>query len=105
MFVAPNKEKLGNRFICYECGTKFYDLTRPEAICPDCDANQESAPMRDLKALLVGTKERKAAAAAAEPEPTKEEEVDEDEDENADDDLAGDFDNDEDESSGEEEED
>ena len=29
-----DKSKLGNRFTCYECGTKFYDLNRPAALCP-----------------------------------------------------------------------
>ena len=30
MFAPPDKEKLGTRYSCFECGTKFYDLTKPE---------------------------------------------------------------------------
>lgn len=35
--------KLGNKFDCYSCGTKFYDLGKPEPICPKCGANQKDA--------------------------------------------------------------
>ena len=34
---------LGKKFECYNCGTKFYNLGRPEAICPKCGANQKDA--------------------------------------------------------------
>ncbi len=33
-------EDLGTRYKCYKCGTKFYDLSRPEPLCPSCGANQ-----------------------------------------------------------------
>ena len=29
-----DKSKLGTRFTCYECGVKFYDLNKPEPVCP-----------------------------------------------------------------------
>ena len=35
--------KLGNKYICFECGCKFYDLNKPEPICPKCNANQKNA--------------------------------------------------------------
>jgi hypothetical protein len=35
---------LGNKYICFQCGTKFYDLRRPEPLCPKCGANQKNAP-------------------------------------------------------------
>lgn len=35
--------KLGNKYTCYECGCKFYDLNKPEPICPKCNANQKNA--------------------------------------------------------------
>ena len=35
--------KLGTKFDCYNCGTKFYDLGKPEPICPKCGANQKDA--------------------------------------------------------------
>ena len=47
-----DKSKLGNRYTCYECGTKFYDLNRPAPICPDCNADQTNAPVQDIRSLL-----------------------------------------------------
>lgn len=34
----------GTKYRCFQCGTKFYDLHRPEPICPSCKANQKDAP-------------------------------------------------------------
>lgn len=39
--------KLGNKFDCYSCGTKFYDLGKSEPICPKCGANQKDANQGD----------------------------------------------------------
>ncbi len=36
--------KLGTKYLCYQCGTKFYDLGRPEPLCPNCKSNQKNAP-------------------------------------------------------------
>jgi uncharacterized protein (TIGR02300 family) len=35
--------ELGNKYECAECGTKFYDLGNPAAMCPKCG----TAPKRD----------------------------------------------------------
>lgn len=35
--------KLGNKYECYNCGTKFYDMGRGEALCPKCEADQKEA--------------------------------------------------------------
>ncbi len=32
------KKKLGEKYVCYQCGCKFYDLSRPQPICPKCGA-------------------------------------------------------------------
>lgn len=37
------KKKLGTKHICFQCGCKFYDLAKPEPICPKCGANQTDA--------------------------------------------------------------
>jgi uncharacterized protein (TIGR02300 family) len=37
---------LGKKWICYSCAAKFYDFSKPEAICPKCGANQKNAPNR-----------------------------------------------------------
>jgi len=34
----------GHKFTCYKCTTKFYDLKKPEPICPKCSANQKESP-------------------------------------------------------------
>ena len=34
---------LGKKYTCYSCHTKFYDLGKPEPICPKCGADQRDA--------------------------------------------------------------
>jgi hypothetical protein len=34
---------LGKKFTCYSCHTKFYDLGKPEPLCPKCGADQRDA--------------------------------------------------------------
>ena len=38
---------LGKKYECFNCGTKFYNLGKPEAICPKCGANQKDAKSDD----------------------------------------------------------
>lgn len=47
-----DKAKLGTRYTCFKCGTKFYDLKRNVPACPECKADQREAPARDIRALL-----------------------------------------------------
>ena len=35
---------LGEKYVCFSCGKKFYDLGKPEPICPKCGADQREAP-------------------------------------------------------------
>ena len=42
-----DKAKLGVRYTCFECGAKFYDLNRPEPMCPACNADQREDPNPD----------------------------------------------------------
>jgi hypothetical protein len=35
--------KLGSKYECFSCGTKFYDLGKSEAICPKCGSNQKDS--------------------------------------------------------------
>jgi predicted nucleic acid-binding Zn-ribbon protein len=39
----PAKD-LGNKHVCFKCGTKFYDMRKPEAVCPKCGADQKDSP-------------------------------------------------------------
>ncbi|GBF50307.1 hypothetical protein LPTSP4_18320 [Leptospira ryugenii] len=63
---------LGKKFSCYSCGTKFYDLNKPEKKCPKCGADQLAKP---------AIKSRLAALRQSEYEVEEEEEpvIDEDE--------------------------
>jgi len=61
--MQDTKARLGNRFSCFQCGTKFYDLNREPATCPECGADQAQAPVKDLKALLGSGKGKKRARA------------------------------------------
>ncbi|MBI3599483.1 MAG: FYDLN acid domain-containing protein [Nitrospinae bacterium] len=41
------KSKYGNRYQCFKCGCKFYDLNKPKSICPKCGADQAEAPRHE----------------------------------------------------------
>ena len=41
------KKVLGNKYACYQCGCKFYDLGRPRPLCPKCGADQNEAKKKD----------------------------------------------------------
>ena len=48
-----DKSKLGTRFSCYECSKKFYDLNKPEPVCPGCGANQLEDPTPDPRVAVM----------------------------------------------------
>jgi uncharacterized protein (TIGR02300 family) len=79
----PAKD-LGTKHTCFKCGTKFYDLRKPEPVCPKCGADQRESPA--LKAPPPAEKRQRAPARPA-PAPEVEEaepveaEVDDDVDE------------------------
>jgi hypothetical protein len=52
------KAKLGNRYTCFQCGTKFYDLNR-DPLCPECGSDQREAPIRDIRSILFSEKARR----------------------------------------------
>ena len=39
----PAKD-LGTKYTCFKCSTKFYDLKKPDPICPKCGADQRESP-------------------------------------------------------------
>jgi hypothetical protein len=57
---------LGMRYKCYKCGTKFYDLGKPQPICPSCEANQHSEEARETSKR----KRRRRPHLMAKAEPT-----------------------------------
>ncbi len=38
------RNKLGEKWTCFECGTAFYDLGRDSKVCPKCGMNQADKP-------------------------------------------------------------
>ena len=82
---------LGKKYECFNCGTKFYNLGKPEAICPKCGANQKDArpdeappppprpPRRSV--IMEPIPEENANEFGEEVAPAAEEEEGEDEDE------------------------
>ena len=36
--------KFGKKFTCWSCGTKFYDLNKPQPSCPKCGEDPNAAP-------------------------------------------------------------
>jgi uncharacterized protein (TIGR02300 family) len=53
---------LGVRYVCFNCGGKFYDLHRPEPICPKCGADQRQAPKpQPMTAAARRAKEKEEA--------------------------------------------
>ena len=81
-----DKSKLGKRFACYQCGTKFYDLMRPEPLCPKCGADQREDPNPDPRDAILAKYRGKSGLKSAslqdelgdEEEAEEEAEVDED---------------------------
>ncbi len=63
-----DRSQLGNRFTCFECGKKFYDLNKPEPVCPTCGANQAEDPTPDPRvAVMERYKGSRMTAADAAP--------------------------------------
>src|SRR5437763_1537327 len=54
---------LGTKFICFKCNTKFYDLKKPDPVCPKCGADQRDSPANKP----VETRGRGRLAAVARP--------------------------------------
>lgn len=45
--AASPKPDLGTKYSCFKCQCKFYDLNRPEPLCPRCGADQREDPAPD----------------------------------------------------------
>lgn len=93
----PAKD-LGNKFVCFKCGTKFYDLKKPDPLCPKCGSDQRESPA--LKPAPEGKRSRLAAVPKVvepvdlgeEPEPLAEEAESFEEEEEAETETAADDD-------------
>jgi uncharacterized protein (TIGR02300 family) len=47
---------LGKKYTCYSCSVKFYDLNKPEKICPKCGADQNSKPAQKIRSSKLSGK-------------------------------------------------
>ena len=68
----PAKD-LGNKHVCFKCSTKFYDMKKPDPLCPKCGADQRESPA--LKAPAEGGRRGRLSAAPKIIEPTEPEEA------------------------------
>jgi len=65
--------KMGVKRECFNCGTKFYDLGKPEAICPKCGSDQKNASKAESPAVAQASR-RKRKAEIVKPIEVEEEE-------------------------------
>lgn len=72
---AARKERLGRKWACYSCGARFYDLNKPEPLCPKCNADQRQSPAAKAPATTKAKAKKKAAAAPPPPPPPPVKEV------------------------------
>ena len=81
---------LGQKHICFKCSCKFYDMGRPEPLCPQCGADQRESPNPDPREAFLSRyrrPSRKRKKKKKEPEPKKVEKSDDDDDDSLLDDL------------------
>lgn len=43
------KRDFGTKYVCFNCAAKFYDLGKPQAICPMCEIDQAKRPKKKEK--------------------------------------------------------
>jgi uncharacterized protein (TIGR02300 family) len=53
--------KLGTKYDCYNCGTKFYDLGKADPICPKCGADQRDSATSETPAASSASRRRRKA--------------------------------------------
>lgn len=53
--------KLGNKYECFNCGAKFYDLAKGEPVCPKCGADQKEAEAKENPLVTQSVRRRRKA--------------------------------------------
>lgn len=66
--------KLGTKFECFRCGTKFYDLGKSDAVCPKCGANPKDAAAEQSAAATQAARRKRKAEVVRVPVVVEEEE-------------------------------
>jgi len=44
LVTDDRRAKLGTKYVCFSCKAKFYDMNKPEPLCPKCGADQRQKP-------------------------------------------------------------
>jgi uncharacterized protein (TIGR02300 family) len=57
--VAGTRSDLGVKYVCFQCNAKFYDLNKPEPLCPKCGADQRQRPKVEAKAKSAAAGQRR----------------------------------------------
>ena len=65
-FVSTHP-RLGNKFDCFSCDAKFYDLNKPDPVCPKCGVDQRDKPLDVAKASAPKAKAKGRASRAVRP--------------------------------------
>ena len=47
-----DREKFGDRHVCFDCGCKFYDMKRTPPLCPRCGTDVSKPPEMSVSAPL-----------------------------------------------------
>ena len=76
---------LGTKYVCYKCGTKFYDLKKPVPACPKCGADQRAAPVAKATSARAARAAPPKAAEEAEVPATEDEEAETEEEDDEED--------------------
>jgi len=64
--------KLGTKFECFRCSTKFYDLGKSEPLCPKCGADQREAAKSDSGTATQAARKKRKAEVVRPVEPEEE---------------------------------
>jgi hypothetical protein len=51
--------ELGAKHECHHCGAKFYDLGKPEPLCPRCGTNAKTAASAAVRPVIEAPMKRK----------------------------------------------
>lgn len=85
--MAFDKSALGNRYTCFECEKKFYDLNK-DPICPGCGADQRENPNPDAREAFLASLSTRGRKKKKDAEEVTEEVVAIDDNEGDDDTLS-----------------
>jgi hypothetical protein len=65
------KTRLGEKWVCFACSAKFYDMGKLEPLCPKCGKDQRDAPAPAAKPRKPRAKRAKPAAEEPAPPPAR----------------------------------